>query len=75
MTKVICISATLILYFKDKSEQDDFWSLVEDYMEWTVYETTVVEVESSSDFSFKNIENNTQHTQPRHRITAEYMPE
>ena len=65
MTKVICVSATLILYFRDKQEQADFGALAEDMIEGLIDETPIVEVESSSDFSFKNIESNTQNTAPR----------
>lgn len=64
MTKVICVSATLILYFGSKEEQADFGALVEDMIEGLIDETPIVEVESSSDFSFKSIENNTQFTAP-----------
>jgi hypothetical protein len=65
MTKVICMSATLILYFSSKEEQADFGALVEDMIEGLIDETPIVEVESSSDFSFKSVENNTQNTAPR----------
>lgn len=59
MTKIICQSATLILYFKDKNEQEDFWSIVQDAMEWWLYDNPIVEIESSSDFSFKHTEETT----------------